>query len=361
MSDPNQEINSARTELDELDEQLVTMINERAKLVQAIGKAKAQAGLQVYVPDRERQVIDRVRKLNGGPLDDRAIQLIYRELMSASLVLEKTPRIALLGPAGSYSHLAGRRKFGHAVEFEPVTTISNVFDEVQRGHAEFGLVPVENSIAGGIGKTLDALIERDIKVCGEMNMAVHHHLLSNGPLDSIQYVYSNPEVFSQCQRWLTATNLIHKTVPVNSSSEAAERALSETGGAAIASELAAELYSLSRIAEYIEDEPNNVTRFLILGMTDTKPTPADKTSLVFSVGHQPGQLVTVLNLMKQSGINMTRIESRPDKRAKWQYFFLVDFEGHQTESGIADALQEISQHCSFLKVLGSYPRADEVL
>lgn len=361
MSDPNNEINSVRVELDKLDEQLVNLINNRAKLVQRIGKAKAQAGLHVYVPDRERQVIDRVRKLNAGPLDDRAIQLIYRELMSASLVLEKTPRIALLGPAGSYSHLAGRRKFGHAVEFEPVTTISNVFDEVQRGHAEFGLVPVENSIAGGIGKTLDALIEREIKVCGEMNMVVHHHLLSGGPMDSIKNIYSNPEVFSQCHRWLEATGLISKTVPVNSSSEAAQRAQTEVGGAAIASELAAELYSLNKIAEYIEDEPNNVTRFFILGMTDTKPTAADKTSIVFNVGHQPGQLVNVLSKIEASGINMTRIESRPDKREKWQYFFLVDFEGHQVESNVAHALQEIGPHCSFLKILGSYPRAEEVL
>lgn len=361
MSDPNQEMNAVREKLDELDERLVLLINDRARLVQQIGKVKAAAGLQVYVPDRERKVLDRVKKLNRGPLDNRAIQLIYRELMSASLVLEKTPRIAILGPKGSYSHMAGRRKFGLSVEFELVASIAAVFDEVQRGHAEFGLVPVENSIAGGIGETLDALIDRDIKVCGELHMAVHHHLLGNVPIDSITHVYSKPEVFSQCQRWLLATGLTSKTVPVASSSVAASKAQSEPGGAAIASELAADLYQLGKIAEYIEDESGNVTRFLILGMNDTRPTTSDKTSIVFNVGHEPGQLVVVLDILKQAGINMTRIESRSDTRKKWQYYFLVDLEGHCSNQTINAALSDIENNCSYLKILGSYPQADEIL
>lgn len=361
MSDLDKELKAVRADLDELDKRLVLLINDRARLVQRIGKAKAQAGLRVYAPDRERQVLDRIRKLNSGPLDDRAIHLIYRELMSASLVLEKSPRIALLGPEGSYSHLAGRRKFGLSVEFEPVATIDAVFDEVQRGRAEFGLVPVENSTAGGIGETLDALIERDVIICGEMHLAVHHHLLGKGSIDSIKHVYSKPEVFSQCRRWLSATGLIAKTVPVASSSVAAEKARAEPGGAAIASELAAELYDLNRIAEYVEDQSGNVTRFLILGTTPTKPTAADKTSVAFGVGHQPGQLVVVLDVLRQAGINMTRIESRPDKRQKWQYFFLVDFEGHRDQPQVADVLRDVEARCSFLKILGSYPRADEVL
>ena len=361
MSDLDKELKIVRTQLDELDERLVRLINDRARLVQRIGSAKAQAGVRVYVPDRERQVLDRIRKLNTGPLDDRAVHLIYRELMSASLVLEKSPRIAILGPEGSYSHLAGRRKFGLSVEFEPVATIAAVFDEVQRRRADYGLVPVENSIAGGIGETMDALIERDVIVCGEVNLAVHHHLLGLGSIDSIQHVYSKPEVFAQCGRWLSSTGLIGKTVPVSSSSVAAEKARDEPGGAAIASELAAELFELNRIAEYVEDQSGNVTRFLILGTTPTKPTAADKTNIVFGVGHQPGQLVVVLDVLRQAGLNMTRIESRPDKRQKWQYFFLVDFEGHQDQPLVADALRDIEKRCSFLKILGSYPRADEVL
>jgi len=361
MSKLDRELAAIRAQLDTLDESLVSLMNERAKLVQRVGEAKAKSGIRVYVPDRERQVLDRVQALNRGPLDDRALHHIYRELMSASLVLEKSPRIAILGPEGSYSHLAGRRKFGLSVEFEPLASLRAVFDEVQRGHAEYGLVPVENSIAGGVGETMDALIERDVVVCGEVHLAVHHHLLGQGPIDSIKHIYSKPEVFAQCQRWLTATGLLDKTVAVASSSAAAEKSRKGKGCAAIASELAAELYDLGRIAEYVEDEADNVTRFLILGKMATPPTAADKTSIVFSVGHKPGQLVEALDSLRKAGVNMTRIESRPDKRQKWQYLFLVDLEGHRDRSPVSDALRDVAGHCSYLKVLGSYPRADEVL
>lgn len=362
MAEQNPDVLDAiRTELDALDEQLVQLINRRATLAQRIGTAKAEQGLRVYAPDRERQVLDRIAKLNPGPTTDHSLRAIYRELMSASLALERTPRIAVLGPAGTFSHLAARKKFGMSVEFELLSTIRSVFDEVQRGHAEFGMVPVENSLAGGIGETLDTLIEREVQVCGEVHLAIHHHLIGRCTLEEVATVYSKPEVFAQCQKWLDATGLHAKVVPAASTSVAAERASSEDNAAAIASELAAEVFRLNRIAEFIEDEPDNVTRFLILGTVAPKPTGADKTSILFGAGHQPGALAAVLDVFRQAGLNMTRIESRPDRRKRWDYYFFVDLEGHAAEEPLAGALKEAADRCRLWKLLGSYPQATGVV
>jgi len=361
MSDTEKLLESIRAELDLLDERLIELINARARLVQRIGETKASAGMRVYAPDRERQVLDRITALNQGPIDNRALRVIYRELMSASLVLERTPRIAVLGPPGSYSHLAARRRFGLSVEFEAVATIPDVFNEIRQGHAEFAVVPIENSIAGGVGETIDALIDRDVKVCGEILLAVHHHLLCKGALESVERVCSNPVVFTQCHNWLAATGLLNKTVPALSTSAAAERAAREDGTAAIASELAAEIYELGAIAEYIEDDPGNVTRFLIIGTASPKPTDADKTSIVFGVGHKPGMLADALDIFRAGGINMTRIESRPNRSKPWEHYFLVDIEGHADTPQIVGPLRQTAAHCSYWKILGSYPRAAEVL
>ncbi|MFQ5494162.1 MAG: bifunctional chorismate mutase/prephenate dehydratase, partial [Phycisphaerae bacterium] len=354
MSDLEKELAAIRAELDGVDERLVELINERAELARRIGQAKADAGLRVYAPDRERQVLDRIGELNRGPMPPAALRSVYRELMSASLALERSPRIALLGPAGSYAHLAGRRRFGASVEFETVATIAAVFDEVEHGHAEFGLAPVENSIIGGVGETLDALIDRNVTVCGEVNLAVHHHLLGEGPLASIQRVYSKPEVFAQCQTWLAETGLIAKTVPTASSSAAAQRAAEEPGAAALASERAAELFNRGKIAEHGEDDPGTVTRFLIIGTTMPKPTGRDKTSLVFGVGHESGRLAETLDVFKTAGLNMTRIESRADRRRRWAYYFFVDIEGHAETPDVARALRDAAGRCLFWKVVGSY-------
>lgn len=361
MDDTNQKLTTLRSRLDELDDRLVELVNDRARLAQSIGEVKASAGLRVYAPDREKMVLQRVCTKNQGPISDEALRSVYRELMSASLALERSPRIAILGPPGSYSHQAARRRFGTSVEFEMVSSITSVFDEVEKGHVEYGLAPVENSIIGGVNETHDALVTRAITVCGEVNLAVHHHLLSRGPQEAVERVYSKPEVFAQCQRWLTETGLIHKTVSVSSTSAAAERAAKEQGTGAIAGDLAAELFNLQRIAENVEDERGNTTRFLVIGTTNLKPTGEDKTSVVFSVGHKPGQLSDILALFGAADINMTRIESKPDRRKRWSYYFFVDFEGHADSPEIANALNQAADHCSFWKVLGSYPRADEVL
>ncbi len=354
-------LDTLRATLDGIDDQLVALINERARIAQRIGKAKAATGLRVYAPDRERQVLDRVVGLSAGPVSDQSLRAIYRELMSASLALERTPRIAVLGPAGSYSHLAGRRKFGTSVDFELVTNLAAVFDELEHGHVESGLVPVENSMVGGVGETLDLLMERTLQVCGELNLAVHHHLLGTGPLAQLERVYSKPEAFAQCQKWLANTGLSNKTVPVASTSAAAERAAREPSTAAIASELAGELFGLSRLASFVEDDAENVTRFLILGGSSPKPTGSDKTALVFSVGHQPGALADTLERFRDAGLNLTRIESRPDRRRRWAYCFFVDFLGHAQEPAIAASLEQIANACNFWKLLGSFPASPDVV
>lgn len=361
MSDHAAELASFRETLDLLDEKLVALIDQRAEIALQVGASKAASGMKVYAPDRERQVLDRVCSLSKGPIDARALRSVYRELMSASLALERTPRIAILGPAGSFSHLAGRRRFGASVEFEVLTSISDVFDAVQRGHAEFALVPVENSIAGGVGETLDALITRDVVVCGEIHLAVHHHLLGLGPIDELEHVYSKPEVFAQCQQYLSANGLADKVFNAASTSDAARLAKERPNTAAIAGNLAAELFDLPKLATYIEDDSGNVTRFLILGSKGCKPVGSDKTSIVFSVGHEPGKLVEALDAFRQRGVNMTRIESRPDRLKRWGYYFFVDVEGHVDDPAFAESLAVTANRCSFWKVLGSYPKADEVL
>jgi len=360
--DPRPEqLEAIRHRLDALDDRLVALINERAELARLVGTAKAQAGMRVYAPDREREVLSRICTRNEGPLDDATLRSIYRELMSASLKLERSPRIAILGPPGSYSHVAGRRKFGMSVEFEALPTISAVFDEVQRGHAEYGLVPIENAIAGGIGETIDALIEREAHVCGELMLAVHHHLLGTGPLEAVREVCSKPEVFHQCEKWLASTGFASKVAAVGSTSAAAERARSDPGVAAIASDLAAELYGLNVLAEHVEDDAGNTTRFLIIGDAPLRPTGSDKTSIAFGTGHRAGTLAEVLDVFRTRRINMTRIESRPNRRKRWEHYFLVDFEGHADTPGVRAALEEMSARSSFWKVLGSYPAANEVV
>lgn len=358
---PAVSLDDLRSALDAVDDQLVTLINERARIAQRIGQSKAAQGLRVYAPDRERQVLDRIAHLSTGPVTARSLRAIYSELMSASLALERTPRIAVLGPAGSFSHMAGRRKFGSSIDFEFVTTIEAVFDEVEHGHAESGLVPVENSIAGGIGETLDLLMDRSLHVLGECNLGVHHHLLGRGAIGKITTVYSKPEVFAQCQKWLASTGLLSKTVPVASSSAAAERAAKEPGAAAIAGDLAAELFNLSRIAGFIEDDAENITRFLILGKTPPGATGSDKTSVVFSVGHKPGALADVLAQFRDADLNLTRIESRPDRRHRWAYCFFVDFLGHAETPEVTAAMDAIATGCNFWKVIGSYPATTDVV
>jgi chorismate mutase/prephenate dehydratase len=338
-------LDELRDRIDELDHKLVELLNERARVVVDIGKLKSKTGGQIYAPDREKEVLEKIAKANNGPLPDKCMVAIWRELMSGSFVLERPLRIGYLGPEGSFSHTAAMLKFGQTVEYEPLADIRSIFNEVSRGHCDLGVVPIENSIGGGVIETLDAFIDSDVKVCSEVLMGIHHNLLANCPLEKIEKVYSKPEVFAQCRNWLTATFKEAKTI---------------TAGA-IGSKVAAEIYGLKIICENIEDIVNNITRFLVVGREDAKPTGEDKTAILFSTAHKAGALADVLDVLRNYEINLTNIESRPSKKREWEYYFFVDFVGHRTEERMGKGLQEARQHCLQLSVLGSFPRATELL
>ena len=350
-----------RKRIDELDYQLVKLLNERARVVVDIGKLKNKTAKPVYAPDREKDVFARIIKANEGPLPDKCLIAIWRELMSGSFVLERPLRIGYLGPAGSFSHNAAMLKFGQSVEYEPLADITSIFDEVSKGHCDLGLAPVENTMGGGVIETLDALIDSDVKVCAEVLMAIHHNLLGNCSMEQVQKIYSKPEVFAQCRNWLSATFKGTQTIPVASTARAAQLAAEEPNTAAIGSSVAAELYGLRIICENIEDIANNVTRFLVISREDARPTGEDKTAILFSTAHKAGALSDVLDIFKRYDINMTNIESRPSRKRQWEYYFFVDFLGHRTEKHIQKGLEESRKHCLQLSILGSFPRATELL
>lgn len=350
-----------RKKIDEIDCQLVKLLNERASVVVEIGKLKNKTDKPIYSPDREKEVFAKITAANEGPLPDRCLKAIWRELMSGSFVLERPLRIGYLGPAGSFSHTAAMLKFGQSVEYEPLADITSIFDEVSKGHCDLGLAPVENTMGGGVIETLDALIDSDVKICAEVLMSIHHNLLSKSPLEEIEKIYSKPEVFTQCRSWLSATFKGGQTIPVASTARAAQLAAEEPKSAAIGSSVAAELYGLKIICENIEDIANNVTRFLIISRQDAKPTGGDKTAILFSTAHKAGALADVLEVFKRYGVNLTNIESRPSRKREWEYYFFVDFLGHRTEKHICDGLEESRKHCLQLSVLGSFPRAMELL
>jgi chorismate mutase/prephenate dehydratase len=281
--------------------------------------------------------------------------------MSGSFVLERPLRIGYLGPAGSFSHNAAMLKFGQSVEYEPLTDIASIFDEVSKGHCDLGLAPVENTMGGGVIETLDALIDSDVKVCAEVLMAIHHNLLGNCSLQEVEKIYSKPEVFAQCRNWLSATFKGTQTIPVASTARAAQLAAEEPKAAAIGSTVAAELYGLRIICENVEDIANNITRFLVISREDARPTGEDKTAILFSTAHKAGALADVLDVFKRYGINLTNIESRPSRKRQWEYYFFVDFLGHRTEKHIQNGMEESRKHCLQLSILGSFPRATELL
>lgn len=354
-------IEELRKRIDEIDLQLLQLLNERAHMVVEIGKLKSKADKPIYAPEREKEVLARVVKANKGPLPDRCLIAIWRELMSGSFVLERPLRIGYLGPGGSFSHTAAMLKFGQSVEYEPLADIASIFEEASKGHCDLGVVPIENTTGGGVGETLDAFIDSDVKVCAEVLMAIHHNLLANCSLENIKKIYSKPEVFAQCRKWLSATFKDAQTIAVASTAKAAQMAADEPDAAAIGSKMAAELYGLKVVCENIEDISNNITRFLVIGREDTKPTGEDKTAILFSTAHKAGALADVLDVFKRYNINLTNIESRPSKKRQWEYYFFVDFIGHRTDKHVQEGLEEARKHCLQLSILGSFPRATELL
>ena len=351
-------LDQLRKQIDSLDRQIVGLLNQRAGVVIEIGKAKQADGTPVYAPDREHAVLKRIAELNEGPLPQGTLKAIYRELMSGSFALEKPLRIGFIGPEGTFSQLAAQRKFGASVEYVTLAGIRAVFEEVSRGHCDLGIVPIENSIGGGIVDTMDCFIDAHVFICGEVILEVHHNVLAHCGPEQITAIASKPEVFSQCRNWLSTFKQV-ELMPVASSSRGAEMAAETEGLAAIGSTLAAEHYGLKIVFDNIEDDPNNMTRFFVIATQPAGRTGNDKTAMMFSTAHKAGALVAVLNVLAEHGVNLTNIDRRPSKRRNWEYYFFVEAEGHCEDPNFVEALNEAREHCGELHVLGSFPRAME--
>ena len=351
-----------RNQIDQLDIEIQATITKRAQLAAQVAKAKyAESNDQqpnFYRPEREAEILRKVIARNQGPLPDEVLTRIFREIMSACLSLQKPLKIAFLGPIGTYSEAAVRKHFGHSVQTIPLQTIDEVFREVEVGTANYGVVPVENSTEGGVNQTLDCLIKTPLKICGEIALPIHHYLLAKvTTLAQIKRIYSHQQSFAQCRGWLDNQLPTIERIAVNSNAEAAQRAANESGSAAIAGKMAAEIYQLEIVASRIEDDINNSTRFAVLGQQTVSPTGTDKTSLLLSSPNKAGALYHLLEPFAFNNINMTRIESRPSRQSNWKYVFFVDIEGHITDEPIAKSLQSLESHTSLIKHLGSYPRA----
>lgn len=354
------ELAKLRKLIDDIDKRIVDLLNKRAGISLKIGKIKKKVKLSAYSPDRETEVYQKVLGTNKGPLADDTIQAIYREVMSGTLSLEGSLRIAYLGPQATFTHLASIKKFGSSVSYIPANSITEVFSEVEKDRADYGVVPIENSIEGAVSHTLDMFMESDLKICSEISLEISHNLLSNTPISKIKKIYSNPQVFGQCRIWLEANLPGAELIEVSSTAKAAEIAGRQKNAACIASSLAAQCYGLKVLAKSIEDYSHNVTRFLVIGRTEPRPTRSDKTSVMFSIKDKLGALHDMLVPFKKNKINLTKIESRPSKRRAWDYYFFVDLQGHYQDAKVKKALKELERQSTFLKVLGSYPAGNSV-
>jgi len=345
-----------REAIDALDREILAKLNARAAHAHAIGELKA--GGAAYRPEREVQILSRLAAENAGPLSNEAVTGVFRQIMSACLALEQRLRIAYLGPAGTFSHAAVARHFGQFVEAVPCSTIDEVFRAVESGQTDYAVAPVENSTEGAVGRTLDLMCQTELSICGEVKLRIQQNLLSNaGDLANVKKIYSHAQSLAQCVQWLAKHLPGVPRVAVASNAEAARLAASETGAAAIAGDIAAAIYQLAILAPHIEDEPNNTTRFWVLGRQDVAPSGRDETSLVMSAPNRPGAVHALLEPFARHGVSMTRFESRPARTGLWEYLFFVDVSGHRLDPPVAAALAELAQRAPFLKLLGSYPAA----
>lgn len=350
------DLKQLRKKIDELDQKIISLLGERTEYVLEVGKSKTETGQSIYAPERESEIYQKIDSLGGKmSLPKDALKAIYREIMSASLALEKPMTIAYLGPEATFTHLASISKFGASVRYVPSPNINEVFQEVEQGRADYGVIPVENSIEGAVSHSLDMFVDSELKICSEVLFEISHTLMSNSDLKNIKRVYSNPQVFGQCRHWLEMHLPRVDLIDTASTTAAAQRAAKEEGSAAIGSKLAATLYNLPILEEAIQDFAKNVTRFLVVAKKYPSPTGNDKTSLVLSVKDRVGALYDMLQPFKKYKINMTKIESRPSKRKAWDYYFYIDFHGHADQPKAKKMLDEIEGRVKFLKVLGSYP------
>ena len=349
-----------RAEIDSIDADLLSLLNQRARCAQKVGEIKAAHGEagHIYRPEREAQVLRRLQEINPGPLPSENITFFFREVMSACLSLEEPLGIAYLGPLGSFTGSAATKHFGHAARLLAQSSIDDVFREVESGHAHYAVVPVENSTEGAVGRTMDLLLATPLKICGEVVLRIHQNLLSHeADLSRITKIYSHAQSLAQCHEWLNRNLPGVPRISVASNSLAAQMAAEESGVAAIAGEAAAERFNLPKLAANIEDEPNNTTRFLILGKHDAGISGRDKTSLIMSAPNRTGTLHELLMPFSEAGVSLSRLESRPARNALWEYVFYVDVEGHRDEPAIKGALEELASRAAYLKILGSYPVA----
>lgn len=352
----NESVDALRKKIDQIDEKVVKLLNDRASLAQKIGQTKSLGKEEIYVPNREKEIFQRISELNRGPLSEQAIRSIFREVISASRSLEAPLNIAYLGPEATFTHVAAREKFGSSAKLVPMASIADVFQEVVQQRADYGVVPIENSTEGVVTHTLDLLVESDVNICAELYLKVHHCLLSrNGRREDIQRIVSHPQALAQCRRWLTSHFPNVKVDEVASTAQAAVMAAENQTVAAIASGLAKDFYGLEVVEASIEDHASNFTRFLVIGKQRVGPSGGDKTSLVFSVKDEVGVLHRMLDPFAKSRINLTKIESRPLKNKPWEYMFFIDLKGHRDEGRVHRAIRKLERDCDFIKVLGSYP------
>lgn len=350
-------LSELRAQIDTIDKQVLELLNERVRLAVEIGRVKRADGGEIYVASREEEVLQRLALLNGGPLDEKAIRAIYREIMSAAIALEKRLVIAYLGPPATFTHQAALRKFGASVDYLALGTITDIFTAVEKGDADYGVIPIENSTEGAVFHSLDMLAETDLKIVAQAYMEITQNLISRSPLAEITKVYSKDNALGQCRLWL------HRHLPhaacldADSTTRAVEIARDTPGVAAIASSLAAEIVGVPIVAANIQDKADNTTRFLIIGRKSSRSLGSgrDKSSYVFSLNDQPGALLTALAPFSERGLNLSKIESRPSKRKVWDYYFFVDVLGHHDEPQLRAAIAELEKRCPFVKWLGSYP------
>ncbi len=347
-----------RQAIDRLDQQLIRVLNERTKHVLEIGRIKVKTGQEIYAPHRERAVLQRVCKMNKGPITNESLRAIYREIMSGALALEKPMTIAYLGPEATFTHQAALQRFGSSLAYVPFKTINDVFAAVSRRLADFGVVPVENSTEGVVTHTLDMFVDSELKIVAQIVLPIQQCLMSKEPKNRIRKLFIHPQSLAQCRGWLQKNLPDAEIVETSSNARSAELAAHEKRSGAIAGLLAAEKYGLPVLEHNVQDNAENATRFLVLGRQSPPPSGRDRTSLMFCIADKPGALHSSLQPLRRYRINMTKIESRPSKRKAWEYFFFVDLDGHISDKRIAKAIEQLGEHCAFVKILGAYPNVE---
>ena len=357
----NKDIEALRREIDRLDSELLKLLNERARLAKEIGETKGRSRKPFFTPERELAIYRRLLKDNTGPLQRSQVRAIFREIISAARSLEKPLVAAFWGPAGTFTHMAAIERFGASTELLEKDSIQEVFEAVEHGKAEYGVVPIENSIAGVVPETLDMFPQTNVKICAEVYVTIRHHLCTVlTDLAHIERVYAGPQPAAQCRRWLRMNVPNAQIIPAVPTSRAAEMAAEDPHGAAIANTLGAELAGLPILYPGIQDNPNNRTRFLVVGYNEPQPTGRDKTSILFNLRNRPGELYRALGAFERHGVNLSMIESRPAPRGTFEYLFYVDTLGHQKDTSVSRAIETLESYALELTVLGSYPEAEQL-